>query len=198
MFYKNIRKKSFSDEDEDSDLIINNDEFCTINENKAIEENLIKQNKNLHNHTEQKKNQHPNNRILLKNPKIPKLIDDKFKSKDNNNIININNEKNNNKINISEEKTIFTKITEDLYLDFLNNIKPKKNIFDYNKKRVDNYNKLTVEKYLFTCADKENFKNKKIIDDFIERKNKEQLCKKIAIKKHNNNNLEINEKQNLT
>ena len=171
MFYKNVRKKSFSDEDEDSDLIINNDEFCTVNEYKAIEENLIKQNKNLHNHTEQKKNHYSNNRIFLKNPKIPKLISDKLT------------EKNNNKINNIEEKTIFSKITEDLYLDSLNNIKPKKNIFDLNVKKDDNYNKLTVEKYLFTCADKENFKNKKIIDDFIERKNKEQLCKKISIKK---------------
>ena len=194
MFYKNVRKKSFSDEDEESDLIINNDEFCTVNENKAIDENLLKQNKNQHNYTEQKKNNNTNNRIFLKNPKIPKLIGDKLSTKDNNNIININTDKNN-KINNSEEKTIFSKITEDLYLDSLKNMKPKKNIFDLHRKTDDNYNKLTVENYLFTCADKENFKNKKIIDEFIERKNKEQLCKKIAIKKHNNNNLEINEKQ---
>ena len=193
MFFKKIRKKSFSDEEEDSDLIVNNDEFCIFNEFKAIEENLIKQNKNQH-HSEQKMNYYTNNRILLKNPKIPKLIGDKFNSKENSNITNINNEINN-KINNNEEKTIFSKITEDLYLDSLNNMKPKKNIFDINKITDDNYNKLTVEKYLFTCADKENFKNKKIIEDFIERKNKEQLCKKIAIKKNNNNNIEITENQ---
>ena len=49
----------------------------------------------------------------------------------------------------------------------------------------DNYNKLTVEKYLYTCADRENSNNKKIINNFIERKNREQICKKILISQKN-------------
>ena len=67
---------------------------------------------------------------------------------------------------------------------------------DFNKIKDDNYNKLTVENYLFTCADKENSKNQKIISDFIERKNKEQLCKKIAInQKSSPKNIENSEKK---
>ena len=193
MFLQKLRKKSFSDEEEDSDLIINNDEFCTLNDFKTNEENLYRLNKNKKiskniNSTEKKKNSQ-NNCIILKNPKVPKLTNDKInnnlKDDNNNNIIIYENHLT--KINNNEEKTIFSKITEDLYLDSLNNIKPNKLIFDLNKKKDDNYHKLTVENYLFTCADKENSKNKKIISDFIERKNKEHICKKIAINQKNNN-----------
>ena len=182
MFVKNIKKKSFSEEEEeDSDLIINNDEFFIFNDFKE-NNNLLFLSKNKISkkiNNEQKNNYQNNNRILLKNPKYPKLInnDNNFQ---NNNVKSLNKNTNN------EEKTIFSKITEDLYLDSLNKIKPKKNIFDINKIKDDNYNKLTVENYLFTCADKENSKNNKIINDFIERKNKEHICKKIAINQKNN------------
>ena len=198
MFFKNIRKKSFSDEEEESDLIINNDEFCTLNESKTIEQNLFKLNKNKiakNLNSEQKNNLYQNNKILLKNPKFPKLTSDKINTPDNNKNNNTNFENHKNKINNNEEKTIFSKITEDLYLDSLNNIKPKKNMNDLNKIKDDNYNKLTVENYLFTCADKENSKNKKIINDFIERKNKEQICKKISINQKNNPKNEKEEKK---
>ena len=182
MFVKNIKKKSFSEEEEeDSDLIINNDEFFIFNDFKE-NDNLFFLNKNKISKkidNEQKNNYQNNNRILLKNPKYPKLIND------DNNCQN-NNTKSLNKNNNNEEKTIFSKITEDLYLDSLNKIKPKKNMFDINQLKDDNYNKLTVENYLFTCADKENSKNNKIINDFIERKNKEHICKKISINQKNN------------
>ena len=179
MFVKNIKNKSLSEEDDDdSDLIINNDEFCTLNENKENEEKYNKNKISKKNKTEEKNtNQNTSNRILLKNPKYPKIITEE----------NENNGKSLNKMNNNEEKTIFSKITEDLYLDSLNKMKPKKNIFDLSKTKDDNYNKLTVENYLFTCADKENSKNNEIINKFIERKNKEQVCKKISITKGNNN-----------
>ena len=203
MFFKGSRKKTFSEEEEEeeSDLIINNDEFCTLNESKVLENNLLKlydnnqASKNLK--SEQKNNSHQNNRILLKNPKFPKLTSDKIYTTNNNDIIsNSNIEDNKNRIKHNEEKTIFSKITEDLYLDSLNNMKPKKNINDFVKTKDDNYNKLTVENYLFTCADKENSKNQKIINDFLERKNKEQMCKKISLnQKSNSKNAENPEKK---
>ena len=202
MFSKNLRKKSFSDEEEESDLIINNDEFCTLNESKGINENLfqLKTSQQSKNSNTEKKNDfdyNQNNKILLKNPKVPKLTVDNIFS--NNNIDNINNndnlESHKSRINNNEEKTIFSKITEDLYIDSLNNIKPKKDIFDVYNNKDDNYNKLTVENYLFTCADKENSRNQKIINDFIERKNKEQICKKISIMQKNNKNGENAEKK---
>ena len=204
MFYKGSRKKSIPEDEEDSDLIINNDEFCILNESKTIEQNLLKLNNNNQMpklvKSEQKNNLYQNNRILLKNPKIPKITSDKINITDNDNITNSQNtDIHKKKINNNEEKTIFSKITEDLYLDSVNNIKPKKKMNDFNKIKDDNYNKLTVENYLFTCADKENSKNQKIISDFIERKNKEQICKKIAInQKSSSKNVESSQKKHST
>ena len=85
----------------------------------------------------------------------------------------------------TEEKTIFSKIAEDLYINSLKEKTLRKNLFDINEIKDDNYNKLTVEKYLYSCADRENSKNKKIINSFIERKNREQICKKILINQKN-------------
>ena len=204
MFYKGSRKKSIPEDEEDSDLIINNDEFCILNESKTIEQNLLKLNNNSQMpklvKSEQKNNLYQNNRILLKNPKIPKITSDKINITDNDNITNSQNtDIHKKKINNNEEKTIFSKITEDLYLDSVNNIKQKKKMNDFNKIKDDNYNKLTVENYLFTCADKENSKNQKIISDFIERKNKEQICKKIAInQKSSSKNVESSQKKHST
>jgi hypothetical protein len=204
MFYKGSRKKSIPEDEEDSDLIINSDEFCILNESKTIEQNLLKLNNNNQMpklvKSEQKNNLYQNNRILLKNPKIPKITSDKINITDNDNITNSQNtDIHKKKINNNEEKTIFSKITEDLYLDSVNNIKPKKKMNDFNKIKDDNYNKLTVENYLFTCADKENSKNQKIISDFIERKNKEQICKKIAInQKSSSKNVESSQKKHST
>ena len=203
MFYKGSRKKSIPEDEEDSDLIINNDEFCILNESKTIEQNLLKLNNNNQMPKlvkSEQKNLSQNNRILLKNPKIPKITSDKINITDNDNITNSQNtDIYKKKINNNEEKTIFSKITEDLYLDSVNNIKPKKKMNDFNKIKDDNYNKLTVENYLFTCADKENSKNQKIISDFIERKNKEQICKKIAInQKSSSKNVESSQKKHST
>ena len=74
MFVKN-KKSSFSDE-EDSDLIINNDEFCTLSDLKLNEENIIKNSKsfNSKNIISQQKNKILNNNcIILKNPKNTKI-----------------------------------------------------------------------------------------------------------------------------
>ena len=92
----------------------------------------------------------------------------------------------------NEDKTIFSKIAEDLYLDNKNYLIPKKNYLDILKTEEDNYNRLTIENYLFTCADKENSKNNKIISNFLERKTKEQNNKKIG-----NSDLEKNDIENL-
>jgi len=173
MYFEKIQKKtlSFSDEEEESDLIINNDEFCVSNEFKITYQSDFLQNKNnMLKQLNLNKNHH-NEKITLKSPKYGKHSE------------NIDSYNGNNDI---EEKTIFSKIAEDLYINSLNEKCLRKNLFDINEIRDDNYNKLTVEKYLYTCADKENSKNKKIINDFIERKTKEQICKKILIDKKNN------------
>ena len=172
MSVEKIQKKtlSFSDEEEESDLIINNDEFCVSNDFKISFETNFLQNKNdILKQFNLDKNYH-NEKIILNNPKIGKHPDNLDRSNGYG----------------TEEKTIFSKIAEDLYINSLNEKTLRKNLFDINEIKDDNYNKLTVEKYLYTCADKENSNNKKIINNFIERKNREQICKKILINQKNN------------
>ena len=199
-------KNYISEDDEDSELIINNDEFCAENEQKMNskkyqkkkKENEIKAKnikaKDLKLNINSDNNQ---NRVLTdenqSGQKNPHLDSNNTNTYENSNILVYNNETNNDqKIlsidntnnlinNYNDEKTIFSKITEDLYVDNLTNLKPRKNLFDFSRRKEDNYNKLTVENYLFNCADKENSKNNKIITEFIERKTKEQECKKIGI-----------------
>ena len=181
-----------SDDEEESDIINNNDDFGTVSElqkptyNSEIY-NISKQrqtdnycyekipkvenenppSENIHNPVQKKQyflDEENNNENFLENNNLNKTERQKTHPK-----------------NEDEEKTIFSKITEDLYKDYIYNIGPNKNISDINKEKEDNYNKLTVELYLFTCADKENSKNRDIINKFIERKAKEQTCKKIGI-----------------
>ena len=172
MSVEKIQKKtlSFSDEEEESDLIINNDEFCVSNEFKmSFENNFLQKKNDILKQFNLDKNYH-NERITLKNPKNGKHADNAESSNGYG----------------TEEKTIFSKIAEDLYINCLNEKTLRKNLFDINEIKDDNYNKLTIEKYLFTCADKENSRNQKIINSFIERKNREQICKKILINPNNN------------
>ena len=171
MYVEKIQKKtlSFSDEEEESDLIINNDEFCISNDFKiSFQSNFLKNENNILKQFNLDKNYH-NEKITLKNPKYGKHTDNVDSSNGYG----------------TEEKTIFSKIAEDLYINSLSQKSLRKNLFDINEMKDDNYNKLTVEKYLYTCADRENSKNKKIINNFIERKNREQICKKILINQKN-------------
>ena len=176
MIGKKINKKLISDEEDENDLIINNEDEDFYGEN------------------ELKSSQKKNLEMKVDNPK-----DSEFhsfqkeeltnESKNNDKMTNKNlfmpvpnkqNSNTNSKEITGEEKTIFSKITEDLYLDNKLYLKPKKVYFDISKAKEDNYNKLTIENYLFTCADKENSKNNKIITNFLERKTKEQNNKKIG------------------
>ena len=176
MIGKKINKKLISDEEDENDLIINNEDEDFYGENEV------------------KSSQKKNLEMKVDNPK-----DSEFhsfqkeeltnESKNNDKMTNKNlfmpvpnkqNSNTNSKEITGEEKTIFSKITEDLYLDNKLYLKPKKVYFDISKAKEDNYNKLTIENYLFTCADKENSKNNKIITNFLERKTKEQNNKKIG------------------
>ena len=220
MISQKISKKTLSDDEDDSDLIINNDDFweqIDLKSNSKIKEtenNNYNSNQNeiiSHNKSSSTKTLDNSNTNIV-NLKIPielkkEILSMEFSNNINNNILintnNCNNNKNNNNeikniklysdniINENEEyndeKTIFSKIAEDLYMDNKNSLKPGKKDIDISKEKEDNYNKLTVENYLFTCADKENSKNNKKIKEFIERKNKEQICKIIGIEMKKNN-----------
>ena len=220
MISQKISKKTLSDDEDDSDLIINNDDFweqIDLKSNSKIKEtenNNYNSNQNeiiSHNKSSSTKTLDNSNTNIV-NLKIPielkkEILSMEFSNNINNNILINNNNCNNNKNNNNEikniklysdniineneeyndEKTIFSKIAEDLYMDNKNSLKPGKKDIDISKEKEDNYNKLTVENYLFTCADKENSKNNKKIKEFIERKNKEQICKIIGIEMKKNN-----------
>ena len=192
MFIKEpFNKTLLSDDEDDSNLIINNDDFCSLNDFKN-ENNIYMQNKNQISqniNNEQDNKYYQSNLIILKNPKVPKSSNDKIKTNIKEDIKNnnINHENHLTKKNNNKERTIFSKITENLYLNTLNNRKPNKIIYDINKIKDDSYNQLTVENYILTCTNKESPKNIKIINDFIERNSKEQKYKKISINQKNYN-----------
>ena len=76
-------------------------------------------------------------------------------------------------------KSVFIKISEDIYTKFKS--KPNKEVRDINKMEEDAYNKMTSEPYIKTCENRENIKNRKIVQDFLDRKAKEDTFKKIRI-----------------
>ena len=174
---KKINKKLINEEEDENDLIINNDDdFCGENEQISpqknnlkikVEYNKGKENEFLSSQKIEITGESRNNEITTnKNIFIP--------------VPNFKSTNESVKEQIGEEKTIFSKITEDLYLFNKFYLKPQKICLDIAKANEDNYNKLTIENYLFTCADKENSKNNKIISDFLERKTREQNNKKIG------------------
>ena len=76
-------------------------------------------------------------------------------------------------------KSIFIKISEDIYTKFKS--KPNKEVRDIIKMEEDAYNKMTSDPYIQTCENRENYKNRKIVQDFLHRKAKEDTFKKIGI-----------------
>ena len=178
MCSKEINKKSINEEEDDNDLIINTDDFCMENEQKnnqkknleikveynpSKEQDIPPSSQKIEITNESKSNEISTNKNIFTPVPKPQILNT-----------------NDSKEVTGEEKTIFSKITEDLYSDNKLYLLPKKVYFDIGKANEDNYNKLTIENYLFTCADKENSKNTKIINDFLERKAKEQNNKKIG------------------
>ena len=177
MIGKKINKKIITEEEEDNDLIINNDD-----DDFYYNDQKLSQKKNLEIKVDYNP---PKDSEFLASQKAENTNESKTNERTMNRKIftpvpNPQNINVNSKEAIGEEKTIFSKITEDLYLDNKMYLKPKKIYFDIDKVKEDNYNKLTIENYLFTCADKENSKNNKIISNFLERKTKEQNNKKIG------------------
>jgi len=162
-----LNKNNIS-EDEDSDLIINTDDFTSINEfriNIKKEKPKEKQKEKENGKSNEVKETNPSkitninrhsesiNNIYNDNDNDKKLVGQK---KINNYLYNLNNNDTNNLndlndenivSNYNDERTIFSKIAEDLYINNLDNIKRKNNILDFSKIKEDNYNRLTTENY---------------------------------------------------
>ena len=139
-------------------------------DNKVKDQDLIINDDNFIEIKKLKSKDHNLNNILGQSKKKPTNSVDTRKKEDK--------EKN---IDDKEDKTIFSKLSENLYKDNKNYLLSRKDIYDIDKGKEDKYNILTIEKYLVTCAKKENSKNNKVISEFIQRKEKENICKKIGI-----------------
>ena len=87
-------------------------------------------------------------------------------------------------------KTVFSEITESMYLFAKEDKLPVKKARNLEKQSIENYNKLTVEAYLCSCANKANKDNKKIIYEFLGRKKNEEISKKIGLDQDKDNKME--------
>ena len=89
-------------------------------------------------------------------------------------------------------KSAFSKISEIMYQKSKEEKFPKKKEKDLQKDGEERYDKFTEEAYLLAQANKSNRENKKIINEFLERKKKEELADKVGIEsdKEKENELE--------
>ena len=78
-------------------------------------------------------------------------------------------------------KTVFSKISENLYDITKNETLPDKKARNLELEKEENYNKLTEEAFLCSCANKGNKENTKIISEFLGRKKNEEISKIIGI-----------------
>ncbi len=81
----------------------------------------------------------------------------------------------------SLNKTVFSKISENMYYNSKEDKLPVKKARNLELESVENYNKLTEEAYLCSCANKANKENKKIVYEFLGRKKNEEISKKIGL-----------------
>ena len=122
----------------------------------------------------------PNNNIDNKN-KFKILPTSKY-------CINLKNENSTKKQNKNIGKSIFSKISETLLQNDKNNEKiTHKKIINLEQINEDNYNQLTEELYLNSKANNPSNENNKIISDFLKRKKKEEISKKIGMENDSNN-----------
>ncbi len=131
------------------------------------------------NHTSENNKKNSKNEVIKKTGKISYL----------NNYKNDNSEIKEASLN----KTVFSKISENMYYNSKEDKFPVKKARNLELENVENYNKLTEEAYLCSCANKANKENKKIIYEFLGRKKNEEISKKIGLdsEKDKENELEM-------
>lgn len=84
-------------------------------------------------------------------------------------------------------KSIFSKISETILQNEKNEMILNKKILNLEKINEDNYNQLTEELYLHSKAYNPSNINNKIITEFLKRKKREEILKKIKIENDSNN-----------
>ena len=78
-------------------------------------------------------------------------------------------------------KSVFSKISENLYKSTQKENFHNKTVKDLEKEKEETYNKLTEDSYLLSCANRENKQNQTIVKNFLTRKQLEFTSKKIGI-----------------
>ena len=133
----------------------------------------------------------------IKNSKFKKISNSDF-NKNSGKVSYLYNYKNDNSEmkDSSINKTVFSKISENMYKISKEDKFPIKKARNLEQENEETYNKLTEEAFLCSCANKANKENKKIICEFLDRKKRQQTSKKIGIdlenksKGNNENELE--------
>ena len=89
-------------------------------------------------------------------------------------------------------KSVFSKISEIMYQKSKEEKFPRKKERDLQKEKEENYDKFTEEGFLCSNANKANKENQKIIEEFLERKKKEEIGDKVGFEsdKEKENELE--------
>ena len=106
-------------------------------------------------------------------------------------LLNCNNELNGDK-DQTQNKSVFSKISEKMYLESINDILPRKQERNLEKEGEKNYDKFSEEAYLCSYVSKSNKENQKVIDEFLKRKKKEEIKDRVGIEsdKEKENELE--------
>jgi hypothetical protein len=178
----NVQKKESSKEPNKS--VNNNEEHKKIRKFPSKEVKIPK--KIIHNQKKTKKKNNVNPFLIeggtIENSKFKKISNLDF-NKNSGKVSYLYNYKNDNSEmkDSSINKTVFSKISENMYKNTKEDKFPIKKARNLEQENEETYNKLTEEAFLCSCANKTNKENKKIIYEFLDRKKKQQTSKRIGI-----------------
>ena len=113
------------------------------------------------------------NKFIKMRGKNNSFIKDTYLMNYNNDISDLNSQ--------NPNKSVFSKISEIMYQKTKEEAIPRKKERDLEKEGEENYDKFTGEAYLCFLANKSNKENQKIINEFLERKKKEEMIDKVGI-----------------
>lgn len=162
----------------------NNEEHKKIRKFPSKEVKIPK--KIIHNQKKAKKKSNANPFLteggVIENSKFKKISNSDF-NKNSGKVSYLYNYKNDNSElkDSSINKTVFSKISENMYKISKEDKFPIKKARNLEQENEETYNKLTEEAFLCSCANKTNKENKKIIYEFLDRKKKQQASKRIGV-----------------
>ena len=171
---KNAVKEKIINEERNKAVNIQKDSVKYKNRKKFVKQKIKKKPKsNLNPFIVENNNEHRHSK------KITKHVNNKYSIKSSY-LLHYKNETSDLK-DQNPNKSAFSKISEIMYEKSKEDKYPKKKERDLQKYEEEKYDKFTEEVYLISRANKSNKENQKIINEFLERKKKEELADKVGI-----------------